>query len=57
MKPYGRIKNLKGLPYKQDVHPAKGYVNWWELICKPVTRSTLKRKWKRDINNDINDNL
>lgn len=51
MKPYGREKNLKGgKPWKTDVHPGKGYVNWWENMCKYLTRSRMKQLWKREEN-------
>jgi hypothetical protein len=57
MKPYGREKNLKGgKPWKVDVHPKKGYVNWWENMCDFLTRSRMKQKWKKDVESDLSDN-
>ena len=54
MKPYGREKNLKGgKPWKVDVHPKKGYINWWEGMVDYLTRSRMKQIWKKDIDDDI----
>lgn len=56
MKPYGREKNVKGgKPWKKDVHPPKGYVNWWEKMCDFLTRSQMKQIWKKDIDNELKD--
>lgn len=55
MKPYGREKNIKGgKPWKTDVHPPKGYVNWWEGICKNLTRSRMKQIWIKEIEQELN---
>jgi len=54
MKPYGRDKKIKGgKPWKVDVHPKKGYVNWWENMCDYLTRTAIKRGWKKEIDNDL----
>ena len=49
MRPYGREKNIKGgKPWKTDVHPGKGFVNWWEnAFNNIVSRSSLKNMWKK----------
>jgi hypothetical protein len=50
MKPYGRETKLKGgKPWKVDNHPKKGFKNWWEDICKHLSRSRMKQLWKKDI--------
>ena len=56
MKPYGRERNVKGgKPWKKDVHPPKGYINWWESMIDLLSRSSIKRKWKKEINQELND--
>jgi len=61
MKPYGREKKLKsttthdGRSWKKDYHPKPGYINWWEDICKFLTRSRIKQNVKKDINKELND--
>lgn len=53
MKPYLRDKKIKGSgKWKQDHHPKKGYMNWWEEMCNFVYRSNVKQKLKKEINND-----
>lgn len=52
MKPYGREKKIR-FSSKRDCHPKKGYVNWWEKMCDVVSRTTMKLKWKKQIQNDI----
>lgn len=49
MKPYGRIKIVKGSLWKKDIHPPKGHKNWWEDICDPIPRSTMKLKFKAQL--------
>ena len=56
MKPYGREKKLKGgKPWKRDVHPPKGYKNWWEDMCDFLSRSAMKRNWKKEVDDELND--
>ena len=55
MKPYGRIKKVKGRSWKRDVHPQSGYINWWENMCDFLTRGAIKQRVKKDINRQIND--
>lgn len=43
MKPYGREKKVR-FPGKTDCHPRKGWINWWEDMCRFLPRSTMKRK-------------
>lgn len=52
MKPYGRVKTVKGSSWKKDIHPQKGHKNWWEDICDPVSRSTMKLKFKTELRDD-----
>jgi hypothetical protein len=45
MKLYGRDKKVKGAHWKVDYHCYRNHRklgNWWEEICKPIPRSTLK---------------
>ena len=53
MRPYGRIKTVKGSLWKKDIHPPKGHKNWWEDICDPISRSIMKLNFKKEINNQI----
>lgn len=53
MKPYGRVKTVKGSSWKKDIHPSKGHKNWWEDICDPISRSIMKLNFKKEINNQI----
>lgn len=54
MKPYGREKNVK-FPGKTDCHPKSGFINWWEDICCCLSRSSMKQRWKQQINKDISE--
>lgn len=47
MKPYLRNKNIKGLGWKRDVHPPKGYMNWWEGLNNFVSRRKMKQRYKK----------
>ena len=50
MKPEG-LKHFK-FPGKTDVHPKKGWRNWWENICSPGSRSMRKQNLKKSIFDD-----
>ena len=53
MKPYGREKKVKGdSSWKQDYHlheKNKKLKNWWEGICKCLSRKVMKQKWMKEI--------
>ena len=51
MKPEGR-KMVK-FPAKRDVHPKKGWVNWWETIAECISRNTMKQSLKKQISEEI----
>ena len=51
MRPEGR-KMVK-FPAKRDVHPKKGWVNWWETIAKCISRNTRKIKLKNEMENEL----
>lgn len=53
MRPYVRIKTVKGSLWEKDIHPPKGHKNWWEDICDPISRSIMKLNFKKEINNQI----
>ena len=45
MKPYLRVKNIKGSGvWKKDVHPKKGYINWWEDLNNFISRRKMKQE-------------
>lgn len=52
IKPYGRVKTVKGSSWKKDIHPPKGHKNWWEDVCDPVPISTMKLKFKTELRDD-----
>ena len=57
MKPYGREKKLQGTgAWKRDVHPKKGYMNWWEDMCDFFSRGRIKQEWKKEVNRELSDN-
>lgn len=39
-------------PGKRDVHPKKGWVNWWENIGDYISRNTRKQNLKKEIEDD-----
>ncbi|HPC09598.1 MAG TPA: hypothetical protein PLN85_00790 [archaeon] len=41
--------------WKRNVNPQKGYINWWENICKFYSRSRMKQIWKNEIKNELLD--
>jgi hypothetical protein len=43
MKPYGRKDCHHNHP---DIHPPKGWVNWWETELKDVSKKRERRKNK-----------
>jgi len=48
MKPLGRKHN----PTAEDVHPPKGFINWWEdnvTPCKKRTRQQAKRDIRKEL--------
>lgn len=57
MKPYGREKKVKGgnshgSNWKRDYHlheNGKKVESWWEGICDLISRSAMKQKIKKDI--------
>lgn len=50
MKPYGRERNIKGSgAWKKDHHPGKGWINWWETMADLLPRTTIKKNWKREV--------
>jgi hypothetical protein len=51
MKPEGR-KVVK-FPCKRDVHPKKGWVNWWETISGCVSRNVRKLNIKREVEKEL----
>lgn len=58
MKPYGREKIVHHFKGKKDVHPYPKHLfeNWWETICKLVSRRTMKQMFNKQWRNN-NDNI
>lgn len=46
MRPYGRIKKIKGKNWKRNIVK---YGNWWEGLNTIIPRTTLKSLWKKEI--------
>ena len=40
-------------PFKRDIHPKKGWVNWWETIADCISRNTRKQKLRNEIEDEI----
>lgn len=54
MKPFGREKKIMlNIP---DYHPKKGWRNWWDDMCDYLSRSTMKQKLRKEIEEEINEN-
>lgn len=52
MKPYGRLKNIKGLVWKKDYHIIlnnKKLRNWWEDFSEPVSNKTARLKYNEEL--------
>lgn len=60
MKPYGRDKKITQNPsWKRDYHIrrlGRKVENWWEEIADFDFRTEIKRKWKKEIENQIKEN-
>lgn len=52
MKPYGRGKTVH-FPCKTDCHPKRGWINWWEDIADYFCRTTMKRAWKKELEEEL----
>lgn len=65
MKPYGREKNVNGSSHIFGVHWKKDFhvhdknhrklEAWWEGICSHLSRTEMKRRWKKDIEKKLED--
>ena len=53
MQPMGRSYCKFPGPAKQDDHPKRGYINWWEEIIPPKKKAA-RRKAKQEIQKEIN---
>jgi hypothetical protein len=51
MKPYLREKKTQ-FPGKHDVHPLKGWMNWWEDFYNCISRRKAKQNLQREISED-----
>ena len=49
MKPLGRLKKLKGFPWKQSLFKIG---NWWEEMTEPISNKSARRKLKQQLRND-----
>ena len=46
MKPLGRLKNIKGLKWKQSIFKIG---NWWEEWSEPISNKSARRKSKQEL--------
>ena len=57
MKPYGRGKKINGAGlWKKDYHlhrKGRKLENWWEGITDFLSRSTMKQKFKKEVEDDL----
>lgn len=60
MKPYGREKKVTGSHRSAKIdyhlHPKHLVENWWESRCCYLSRTELKRRWKKQIDKDLSEN-
>lgn len=57
MKPYGREKRVQQNPeWKRDYHlhkQGRKIANWWERICECLSRTAIKNRVKREIEQEL----
>jgi len=54
MQPTGRIKKIKGFEGKVDYHVHdKTLCNWWEICNNVVSRTTIKKMIKDEIEDEL----
>ncbi len=57
MKPYGRGKKVNGAGlWKKDYHihrKNRKLENWWEGITDFLSRSAMKQKFKKEVEDDL----
>ena len=60
MKPYGQEKKVKGHgSWKLDYHiheKNRKVGNWWEYLCEPIPRATMKLKIKQQLSQEMDNN-
>jgi hypothetical protein len=55
MKPLGRVPVR--FPSKEDCHPPKGYVNWWEAEVDTSSKARYRRETAKEVNEYLNESL
>ena len=53
MQPQGR-KPIK-FPGKEDCHPPKGHVNWWEYEIETESKKAERQNKKKEIKKELQD--
>lgn len=57
MKPYGREKKISGAGlWKKDYHlhrKGRKLENWWEGMTDFLSRTAMKRKFKKEVEDDL----
>lgn len=54
MKPYGRYKKVRLNIPDNHPHPKHLIINWWEDMCRYLDRSSIKRLWKKEVEQELN---
>ncbi len=58
MKPYGRENKVTGgQSWKKDYHLHRNnrkIESWWEGMCDYLFRTEIKRRWKKEIDKELN---
>lgn len=49
MKPWQLGKKVSHFPSKRDVHPKKGWRNWWEDLGEWLSRRNIKQRLMKEI--------
>ena len=55
MKPWQLGKKVSHFRGKQDVHPKKGWCNWWEDLGEWLSRRNIKQRLMREIKERLED--
>lgn len=55
MKPYGREKKIMRNIPDLHPHPKRKVKMWWDDMCDFLDRSAIKRIWKKEINEQLNE--
>ena len=55
MKPWQLGKKVSHFPGKRDVHPKKGWHNWWEDLGEWLSRRNIKQRLMKELKERLED--